>query len=303
MTSTADPKCQGPNPPARPNIAIYSGGNSKMDNLKEFFGEIGAAGYTTVLLWAAHIDSAGNIGMNGDPLVVDGNFQPSAQLWADVVNAMRPPSGKVTRIELSIGGDQKSFLHIKALMDQYHAEPNNPLYQNLQALQKAVPLDAVNYDDESVCDLESSTELAVMCASLGMRVSMCPYDWPQYWTGLVTAINDKVPGTADAVYLQCYDGGAANQPGDWSESFQPTGLGITPGLWATHEQDRKCTLHSSASDVMSQMAAWSAQSDRYPLAGGFIFCGTDMVKCPNGGTPKDYATAISRGLESTAPSS
>ncbi|MBV9443798.1 MAG: hypothetical protein JO217_14040 [Acidobacteriaceae bacterium] len=135
-----------------------------------------------------------------------------------------------------------------------------------------------------------------MCAHLGMHVSMCPYTSQPYWVELVTAINSKVAaGTADAVYLQCYDGGAGNDPAQWNDAFKSTGLSIAPGLWATHLQGdpQTCSTSTTASQTQTQMRAWAEASS---LAGGWMYCGTDMMNCTNGGTPADYAAAILAGL-------
>jgi hypothetical protein len=234
--------------------------------------------------------------MNDDPVVAGGRFQPSAQIWAGLVNGLRKNSS-VARIELSIGGDQTSFANIRSLIDRYGAGPGNPLYVSLQVLNSVLSLDAVNYDDESEYDLASSTDLASMGADVGMHVSICPYTNQSYWVELVTAINRKVAtGTADAVYLQCYGGGAGNVPAQWSDAFESTGLGIAPGLWATHllqGEPQTCTTSTTASQTQAQMSAWAEASS---LAGGWMYCGTDMMNCTNGGSPAEYATAILDGL-------
>ncbi len=282
-------------------IAIYTGGNPYTANTpyqgsttQQLFSDIAASVYNTVVIWAAHIDSAGDISINDSKVVLGGVFQSAAQPWADQVAALKK-NGSITRIELSIGGDSTSFANIKSLIDQYGTGSSNPLYKSLAILKTALTLDAVNYDDESEYDTSSSAALASMCSSLGMQVSMCPYMNTSYWVNLVTTINKASPGTADAVYLQCYDGGAGNDPGDWNDAFQATGLTIAPGLWAIHfEADSQiCTTSTSASQAQTQIASWTKQTS---LDGGWMFCGTDMLNCPGGGSPGAYAKAIGIGL-------
>jgi hypothetical protein len=271
-------------------IGIYSGGDpTSIGNLLTL---IKAGCYTNVILWAAHVDAAGNINMNDDPVASGGVFNASAAAWAAQVVALKQNS-TISRVELSIGGDSTSFANIKSLIAQYGTGSGNPLYQNLAVLQKTLDLDAVNYDDESEYDQQSSVQLAAMCVGLGMKVTMCPYTNQTYWVNLVDAINAAHAGAADGVYLQCYDGGSGNQPSQWNTAFQDTGLTIAPGLWATHQQHGACTTFTTASQAQVQMAAWARQST---LAGGFMFCGTDMISCPGGGTPAQYAQAISQGL-------
>jgi hypothetical protein len=281
-----------PASPAKPNVAIYSGGDPTQTQGIQVLQEISTGVYTTVILWAAHVDASGNFAMNDDPIVSNGKFVSSALSWAKVVAGLKTTTGTtITRVELSIGGDQTSFANIQALFQKYGNKPTNPLYGNLKVLQSTLSLDAINYDDESTYDPNSSLGLAMMCAGLGMRVSICPFTMQAYWVNLVNAINQSQPGTADAVYLQCYDGGAGNDPASWNKYFSSTGLGIAPGLWATHQEanSSQCTQNTTASQANAQFSAWAKQSS---LAGGFMFVGTDMLKCPNGGTPADYASAI-----------
>jgi hypothetical protein len=208
----------------------------------------------------------------------------------------------INRVELSIGGDQTSFANIQTLINKYGVSSSNPLYGNLEVLKSTLNVDAINYDDENVYDIISSTALASMCVTLGMKVTICPYTEQAYWIKLVNAINKANPGSADAVYLQCYDGGNSNDPVKWNTAFAKTGLAIAPGLWATHftGNPQTCTTATSADQAQQQMAAWAAKASKAgtSLAGGWMFCGTDMLNCPGGGTPADYSNAIIKGLGS-----
>lgn len=287
------------NPPAVPNIALYTGGDPTSPNISQLFGDIEASTYSTAILWAAHVNAEGNISMNDDPIAVNGQFLQSAMPWATLVTKLRLAT--INRIELSIGGDQTSFANIQNLIEQFGIGSDNPLYQNLQILQQVLTLDAVNYDDESQYDSHSSLQLAQMCINLKMKVTICPYTYASYWVDLVKQINAASPNTVDAIYLQCYSGGGSNDPVTWAQNFSSTGLSIVPGLWATHVSHGSCTQSSTAKQVQSQMAAWQqeAMGQQLSLAGGFIFCGTDVLSCPNGGSLADYSNAIQTGISQT----
>ena len=225
---------------------------------------------------------------------MDGIFQTAAQDWADQVAALKTAKGTtVTRLELSIGGDQTSFANIKSLMNQYGTGSSNPLYKGLSILQSKLGLDAINYDDENEFDASSSQALAALCVALKMKVSICAFANQDYWVSLVTAINNATPGALDAVYVGAYGEGA--DPVAWNGYMKPTGLTVAAGLWATHfEPDSTtCTPTTTASEVQTQIAAWQTKTS---LDGGWMFCGTDMLNCPGGGAPADYATAICKGL-------
>jgi len=281
-------------------IGIYSGGDPYVGTdpyqgsiAQKLFSLIAEATYTTVVIWAAHIDEYGNININDSSVILNGSFQSAAQDWADQVAALKTATGTtITRLELSIGGDSTSFANIKSLITKYGTGSNNPLYTGLSILQSKLGLDAVNYDDETEYDSSSSEGLASMCVDLKMKVSICPYEEQDYWVNLVTAINKAQPGALDAVYVQSY-GGA--DPVAWNGYMKPTGLTVAPGLWATHYESGSttCTPDTTASEVQSQIAAWEKNTS---LDGGWMFCGTDMMNCPGGGSPADYATAICKGL-------
>src|SRR5260221_403300 len=90
-------------------IGIYTGGNPfpyPGSITEQLFTLIGKATYTSVVIWAAHINSTGDITIN-DCLVADqGAFKSEAQRWATQVAALKTNSNStITRVELSIGGD------------------------------------------------------------------------------------------------------------------------------------------------------------------------------------------------------
>lgn len=286
-------------------IGIYSGGDPYVANqpyqgsqAQTLFSLIATAGYTTVVIWAAHIDGSGNININDSPVILNGSFQSAAQDWANQVAALKTSKGTtITRLELSIGGDQTSFANIKSLISKYGTGSSNPLYTSLSILQSKLGLDAVNYDDETEFDLPSSEGLASICVDLNMKVSVCAIGGSQdHWVKFITGVNKAKPGAADAVYIMTY-GGA--DPVDWNGYMKPTGLIVSPGLWACHYDapgSTTCTTYVAANAVQTQIAAWKKQTS---LDGGWMFCGTDMLNCPSGGTVAEYAGAICKGLGNT----
>ena len=259
------------------DIVIYSGGNpygSTYDpNLLPSF----AGAYTTVVLWALRVDVAGTITMNDGVIVRGGQFVAAAEAWAAQIRALK--SSGVRRVGLSF----ISFAAIKTLMDQYGDSPLNPLYQSLQLLIDRLHVDFVDYDDESVYDAESSVAFAQMCATLGLNVTLCPYTYMNYWTALAYRLRALSPELCSSVFLQCYSGGAGNDPASWNDAFAEANvpLTVTPG----------CTT-SSPKQVVAQVAGWKAELPA--LGSAFIFVGTSMTG--PGYTPRDYAEAIASGL-------
>ena len=207
---------------------------------------------------------------------------------------MRSASGSsVTRIELSLGGDQTTYQNINNLGN----DPNNVFYQNLASIQKQLNLDAINLDDEGTTTIgggdyymDVCQQIASWCISNEIFVSITPYVNQGFWEQYVAAVNKSKSGTMDAVYLQCY-GGA--DPGDWNKYLSP--LTVVSGFDAST---------ATPDEVQQELAGWST----IPMAGGFIFTGTSMVVGYGGnppshkpnGSPSQYAQAIVNGLKKAA---
>src|SRR6185437_6539302 len=107
-------------------------------------------------------------------------------------------TGKVTRITFSIGSSNVGdFQHIKALVDSQGTGKHSVLYKDFAALAKALPIDAIDLDDENSYDAESTTKFALMLGALGYHVTINPYTNNSYWTSLVSGINTEMPGLVD----------------------------------------------------------------------------------------------------------
>jgi hypothetical protein len=94
----------------------------------------------------------------------------------------------------------------------------------------------------------------------------------------------------DAVYLQCYAGGAGNNPVTWNSYF--SGIKVQPGLWCRNGSG--CSSGYTASEVQTQMAGWKSSAGS---TGGFMWLFDDMLACNSGGTAADYAKAINQAVD------
>jgi hypothetical protein len=54
-----------------------------------------------------------------------------------------------------------------------------------------------------------------MMDELGYKTTIAPYTNKSYWTGLINGLNQARAGVVERVLIQCYDGGAGNNPSDW----------------------------------------------------------------------------------------
>ena len=183
-----------------------------------------ASGFTTLITFAMHVDANGTLEVGGGPVCSNGVYVGPAN-WGALVNTLKTSPTTVTRYEVCIGGWlDTSFDDIKSLVQSQGVGASSMLYKNFQALKIAVPgIDAINDDDEKTYDLGSSTSFANMLGGLGYKFTLVPYTQQGFWVSLKTALTN-----CDNIYLQCYEGGAGNDPGQWNSAFG-NGVKVIPG--------------------------------------------------------------------------
>jgi fructan beta-fructosidase len=174
-----------------------------------------ASGFTTLIAFAMHVDADGTLEIGGGPVCSNGVYVGPTN-WPALVTAVKTPPTTVTRYEVCIGGWlDTSFDNIKALVAAQGAGPASILYRNFQALKNAVPgIDAINDDDEQTYHLASSAAFANMLGGLGYKFTTAPYSHQTFWVNLNNSITN-----CDFIYLQCYAGGAGNDPVQWNAAF------------------------------------------------------------------------------------
>jgi Concanavalin A-like lectin/glucanases superfamily/Viral BACON domain len=260
---------------------FYSGGTSAMNTLR-------ASGYTTVMLWCIHVDAnTGNLIYN-DQLVVSNGVYVGNAAWPSQLATLKTAPTSVNRIEVSVSSwGVNDFQAIQTLMNTYGTNTTSILYRNFAALKTATGADAIDYDDETLYDVTTAVKFGQMLSSIGYKVTLCPFTNPNFWQSVY---NQLGTGIVDAVYLQCYDGGAGNNPATWNGYF--SGLKVQPGMWCKHGGG--CADGNSSADVLNQMTAWRASAG---ITGGFMWLYDDMLSCTSGGVASDYAKAINTALD------
>ena len=63
-----------------------------------------------------------------------------------------------------------------------------------------------------------------MIIGLGMKYTLVPYQNQGFWVQL----KNNLGAGCDIVYLQCYEGGAGNDPANWDDAFG-NGFHVVPG--------------------------------------------------------------------------
>ena len=220
-----------------------------------------ASGFTTLITFAMHVNPDGTLLIAG--VACTNGVYVGPTNWGSLVATLKTAPTTVTRYEVCIGGWQdSSYDNIKSLVAAHGTGPGSILYKNFQALKKAVPgIDAINDDDEQTYDVSSSTSFANMLGGLGYKFTLVPYTAQSFWVSLKHSLTN-----CDTVYLQCYAGGAGNDPGQWNAAFG-NGVVVIPGQesnTSTPATFRSWYLETGVKggfyypDVVFNSTAWSA---------------------------------------------
>ena len=183
-----------------------------------------ASGFTTMIPFAMHVNADGTLVIGGGVVCTNGIYVGPTN-WNSLVTTLKTPPTTVNRYEVCIGGwEDTSYNNIESLITSQGTGSSSVLYKNFLALKNAVPgIDAINDDDELTYDLSSSVNLADMLGSLGYKFTIVPYTDQGFWVNLVNSVTN-----CDYIYLQCYEGGAGNDPGQWDTAFGH-GVVVIPG--------------------------------------------------------------------------
>lgn len=198
---------------------IYVGGHIRR-NRPNTISTLRNSGFTYVILFNVHVESDGTLTTDGETIVKNGEYvfaktQPHYQ--EDVANLKTAPTS-IQRVEICIGGwGNTSYDNIKKLVSSSGTGSNSILYKNFKALKDALPeVEAVNNDDEHCYDAESASKFHIMMHRLGYKTTLAPYTNKSFWTSLCSKIHSNRPWAVDRIMVQCYDGGAYNNPTDWN---------------------------------------------------------------------------------------
>jgi hypothetical protein len=248
--------------------------------------ELKKSGFNELIVWSVEVNSTGDLNLNGEfPLTSQGAYignETYPDFPADLKKIKR---GTVTRVTLSIGSSNYGdWEDIKALVDEQGTGKKSILYKDFAALKAALPIDAVDFDDENSYDSSSTTKFAVMLGKLGYHVTMNPYTNSGYWTSVVSAINGELAGTVDGIHLQTFAGGEGNSPcaSEWDFGSVP----VFPGV----SDQQSAPPYLTPAETKAAMKAWHQQCG---ITGGWLWifdqiAGTKQVR--------QYATAITKGV-------
>jgi hypothetical protein len=238
------------------------------------------SGWNTLFLFAASVQSNGDITAGGSTLASNGVYLGDPN-WRANIAALKAPPTTVYRYEVTVGGwGDQSYNNIRALVGSQGTGPGSILYRNFQALKNAVPgIDAINDDDEQTYDLSSSTAFGQMLNGLDMKLTQAPYMNQSFWVQL----KNNLGAGCDVVYLQCYEGGAGNDPGQWDAAYG-NGFHVIPG-------------QESNDASRTQWAQWRSSAQ---VGGGFYYPDVTWTSGTNWG-PGDITVGLGLPAKTVEP--
>ena len=247
---------------AQHGSGVYVGGHIRRER-PNTITTLKNSGFTYVILFNVSVEADGTLTTDGETICKDGVYVFNRQQphYVEDVQALKTQPTGIERIEICIGGwGNESYDRIRDLIRQQGTDSSSILYRNFKALKDKLPeIDAVNNDDEHCYDASTAVRFHAMMYDLGYLTTVAPYTNKTFWRTLVENLNTSRPSACDRVLVQCYDGGAYNNPADWQ-------LGGLP-------------IHAGRTNYQSDMATSVAQMQRWHdaagVVGGFVWVYND----------------------------
>lgn len=284
-----------------PNIVLYGSGLFGRDVPPTNVAQLAAlveSGFTSVILWTLHVDADGTLVYNDTVIVRDGVFAATFLYLSPLVNQLKTaPGSSVRAVLFCVGsGGVNDFHNIQSLLAT--KEGKLTLSRNFHALSSALPIDGYDFDDEDLFDPTTTAALTeLLCGGNQMIITYCPYfgeatPWNAAIEAVYTWDQQQNPVLGQSVRwwnLQCYSGGAGNDPATWVRQLS-TKAGISDApAYIVPGYDASLQSPSSIQETFSGLA-----SSDPGIAGGFIWNSSAIFS--SSFTPKDYAQAIRAGL-------
>lgn len=284
---------------------IYPGDDSTYSRIK-------TSGFNTFILSSFYIRANGDVYSGDDsrnPIIHDGKYVGNRE-WLRRVASLKGRPGSVTRIEILLEGrwynqPPNTYDFIKDWSDSTKSVPGivsgtgpgSTLYHIAKVLKEEVGVDALCIDDESVYDSPSIIRFGEMTRRLGMHMTLCPFTKMTYWKDI---LQGSASGLIDAIYLQCYDGGARNTPGPWVNDLGTT-VPLYPIFLCRGAFSTCATNHNSKKpdEIRAEMTRFKKE---YPgMTGGAIWQMADIkeyvrMNCSVQDTASGTATSVEQYL-------
>lgn len=241
------------------STGVYVGGHIRRER-PGTIEKLRNSGFTYIILFNINVEPDGTLTTDGETVCKDGkyvfgNTQPN---YVSDIKKLKQAPTTISRIEICIGGwGNESFSRIKELINSHGVGSGTILYKNFKALKNAIPeIDAVNNDDEHCYDVATAVKFHQMMYELGYKTTIAPYTNRSFWENLVSQLGDR----CDRVLIQCYDGGAGNNPSDWHLGNRAVHAG------------RMNYQEGGVDACIAQMESWKRNNG---VSGGFIWLYND----------------------------
>ena len=241
------------------STGVYVGGHIRRER-PGTIEKLRNSGFTYIILFNINVEPDGTLTTDGETVCKDGkyvfgNTQPN---YVSDIKKLKQAPTTISRIEICIGGwGNESFSRIKELINSHGVGSGTILYKNFKALKNAIPeIDAVNNDDEHCYDVATAVKFHKMMYELGYKTTIAPYTNRSFWENLVSQLGDR----CDRVLIQCYDGGAGNNPSDWHLGNRAVHAG------------RMNYQEGGVDACVAQMESWKKNNG---VSGGFIWLYND----------------------------
>jgi len=305
-----------------PNNVLYWSGTmlDGAPNLDTQLKATAGSGFTTVLLWSLHVNTAnpskkialGDFTWNGTLLV---SSQTGTPLF-DPTGSFTKLAGRLTtllaqgtvkKILFSIGsGGTSDFTTIQQLYSTPQGQAT--LQNNFATLLKALPsVTGFDFDVEDCFDIPSTAWLTEMLASkFQMTVTYCPFgDLQDFWEPCLESVFQALNKQPVAwLNLQCYSGGTGQDPVSWATSIKQNqnkngvtnpGTFMVPGYAANNQAGDGPGI--CPDEFTSTLTPYQGK-----VGGAFVWNSQHIFDDPapcNGTTAsiQDYAAAINKALQ------
>ena len=244
------------------------------DVMKSNTAALKSSGFNSVIIFGIGILENGDIKYysntpgSKDVVVASGGAYVGGDALGEKVRSFKTNETGIDRIEISMNAQ-----HVRDLMSKPGPGTDTPLFRNFKALKAAWSLDAVNNDDESIYHVASTVSFAKMLGEVGLKYTIAPYTSTSFWVSVISQVNKGLSEPnllLDRTYLQCYDGGANNNPASWQKNL---GMKVVPLIWVTN--DSKPSYGTSAAQAKSRFSGWNQGN---ALAGGGYWNDYDIEK-------------------------
>jgi hypothetical protein len=134
------------------------GGGPVYKHIPKNIKELEKSGFNELIVWSVEVGSTGDLNLNGEfPLTSAGAYIGNQTYPDFAADLKKIKKGTVTRVTLSIGSSNYGdWENIKALVDSQGTGPDSILYEDFAALKAALPIDAIDFDDENGYDASST---------------------------------------------------------------------------------------------------------------------------------------------------